>query len=65
MNFFWTKGKVYIVQKRAMNDVHKLAGGIEVHQLLSGRDFAKDLKGNRIHTMAYQMSNYGQFDNFF
>jgi len=31
---------------------------LEVHQLLCGRDIAKDIRGNLIHQYAYQMANY-------
>lgn len=32
--------------------------GVEVHQLLCGREIARDRKGNPLHQMAMQMANY-------
>lgn len=31
---------------------------IEIHQLLSGRDIATNVKENKLHYMAFQMANY-------
>mmetsp|Transcript_14982 Transcript_14982/g.29161 ORF Transcript_14982/g.29161 Transcript_14982/m.29161 type:complete len:318 (+) Transcript_14982:293-1246(+) len=32
--------------------------GVQIHQLLSGREVASNVRGNQIHQFAYQMANY-------